>query len=81
MLHDDEHYAAPEDIFAPDNSERVIWGYPLDLADWQSYRVGHFPWRQAGETQTDYVARIAPAYPDATTEEIARWFEHAAVRP
>jgi hypothetical protein len=80
-VRDDHNYSPPEDIFAPDNSERVVWGYPLDLADWESWIAGHFPWRLTGETQTAYVARIAPFYPDHTTPEIARWYERAAEFP
>jgi hypothetical protein len=81
VLHDDHHYEAPEDILGPDNDDRTVWGYPLDLADWQSFMIGHFPWRFAAETQTAYVARLAPAYPDRTTEEIAGWFAHASTIP
>jgi hypothetical protein len=71
-VRDDDNYAPPEDVFAPNNSERVVWGYPL---------VAHRPWRNAGETQATYVARVAPFYPDFTPEEIAQWFESASVLP
>lgn len=81
MLNDDRNYSAPEDVFGPDNDDRTVWGYPLVLADWQSWYVGHAPWRRAGETSADYAARVAPAFPDYSTEEIARWFDHASVFP
>jgi hypothetical protein len=80
-VRDDDSYAPPEDVFAPNNSEGVVWGYPLDLADWESYLVAHRPWRNAGETAAAYVARVAPFYPDFTTEEIAQWFESASTLP
>jgi hypothetical protein len=81
VLHDDDNYAPPEDVFAPENSERVVWGYPLDLADWTSYRDAHRPWRNPGETQAAYVARVGPFYPDFTPEEIAGWFASASTLP
>ena len=81
MLHDDHHYEAPEDILGPDNDELTVWGYPLDLADWESFRIGHFPWRHPGETSTAYTGRVAPMYPDHPAGEIARWFEYASTRP
>lgn len=59
----------------------VIWGFPLDLADWESWAVAHRPWRHPGETLADYLARIVPAFPDHSTEEIARWFEHTSTYP
>jgi hypothetical protein len=77
----DTSYSPPEDIFAPNNNEQVVWGYPLDLADWQTYIVAHRPWRMPGETQSVYVTRVASMYPDATAQEIARWFDHATLYP
>jgi hypothetical protein len=81
VLHDDNNYAPPEDFLGPNNADRTVWGYPLEFADWQSFLVAHRPWRQPGETQAAYVARIAPSRPDYTPEEIALWFESASTYP
>lgn len=80
-MFNDNQYSAPEDIFAPDNSESVVWGYPLELADFESFVDGHHPWRLAGETLPQYLARIGPMYLSSTAADITRWYGVAWVHP
>lgn len=56
-------------------------GINLVVADFASWAIGHLPWRTPGETSPEYVARVAPFYPDHTAEEVAQWYEHASELP
>lgn len=77
----DNEYAPPVDIFAPNNPDGTVWGYPLELADIQTAALSRHPWRFTGETLAQYAARVGPFWLDATPEEIARWYDEAAAYP